>query len=332
MIPLRDTTQSKNYPVVNTAIIAVNVLVYLIELAQGPALNKFIYIYGLVPIRYSAPQVSAYFTTGQQVFSFVSFMFLHGGFWHLFGNMWSLYIFGDNVEDRLGPARYLVFYITCGIVSGFSHLLINWHSHIPTIGASGAIAGVMGAYFILYPRSRILTLVPLFFIPLFFEIPAFFFIGLWFVMQFLNAASTPAHGGGIAWWAHIGGFLFGIFLIKLLLKAPELGVSQKIREKTSKQKTPRLQIIKTSSSSNDPNLYGTIIITPLEAKLGARKLVNIPWGFQKRLFLVTIPPGVKQGTILRLAGMGKRIDSQSKGDLFLKVMIQDDMGSLASTY
>ena len=151
MIPIRDTIQSKNYPIVNTIIIAANVLVYLVQLTQGDRLNQFIITYGLVPARYSVPQIAAYFTIGQQVLSFFSFMFLHGGFWHLLGNMWSLYIFGDNVEDRLGPLRYLLFYLLCGFLSGVSHLFVNWHSQVPTIGASGAIAGVMGAYLLLFP-------------------------------------------------------------------------------------------------------------------------------------------------------------------------------------
>ena len=199
MIPLRDTTPSKNYPIVNNLIIGVNVLVYVFQLMQGGELNRFIFTYGLVPARYSVPEIAAYFTPGQQILAFVSFMFLHGGFWHLLGNMWSLYIFGDNIEDRIGSARYLAFYLLCGLLSGLSHLLLNWGSRIPTIGASGAIAGVMGAYLILYPRSRILTLIPIFFIPYFLEIPAFFFLGLWFVFQFLSAAGTSGEGGGIAW-------------------------------------------------------------------------------------------------------------------------------------
>ena len=167
MIPLRDTQPSANYPIVNNSIIAVNVLIYLIQLGQGAAVDQFVYIYGLVPARYSIPQVAEYFSLGQQLVSLISFMFLHGGFWHLLGNMWSLYIFGDNVEDRLGPLRYLVFYLLCGFASGMSHLVLNLHSNVPVIGASGAIAGVMGAYVLIHPQARILTLVPLFFIPLF---------------------------------------------------------------------------------------------------------------------------------------------------------------------
>ena len=175
MIPLRDTTPSKNYPIINNLLIGVNVFVYLVQWAQGPAQDRFIFLYGLVPARYSIDAWSSQFTFEQQAFSFLSFMFLHGGFWHLLGNMWSLYIFGDNVEDRMGSLRYLVFYLLSGFASGLTHLFLNWHSQIPTIGASGAIAGVMGAYFILYPKSRILTLIPIFFIPYFIEVPAFFF-------------------------------------------------------------------------------------------------------------------------------------------------------------
>ena len=189
MIPLRDTTPARNVPVVNNAIIGINVVIFILQLSQGAEWNKFVFTYGLVPARYSIPQISAYFSAPQQVFSFVSFMFLHGGFWHLLGNMWSLYIFGDNVEDRLGPLRYLMFYLICGAASGVSHLLLNLHSNLPTIGASGAIAGVMGAYFILHPRSKILTLIPIFFIPYFIEIPAYVFLGFWFVLQFINAHS-----------------------------------------------------------------------------------------------------------------------------------------------
>lgn len=322
MIPIRDTIESKAYPVVNSAIIAANVLFYLVQLAQGDRLNQFIVTYGLVPARYSVPQIAAYFSIGQQVLSFFSFMFLHGGFWHLLGNMWSLYIFGDNVEDRLGPIRYLLFYLLCGFLSGLSHLLINWHSQVPTIGASGAIAGIMGAYFLLYPGAKVLTLIPIFFIPYFMQIPAFLFLGFWFVLQFISAAGSSGQAGGVAWWAHIGGFVFGMIFLKLFLKVPEIGISKKAKQITSKKKTHRLQSLKVMGTADDPHIYGTIGITPREAQFGTRKLVNIPWGFQKRLFTVTVPPGVREGTKLRLAGMGKRIDDRNRGDLYLKVMIR----------
>ncbi|MDL1968771.1 MAG: rhomboid family intramembrane serine protease [Deltaproteobacteria bacterium] len=131
-------------------------------------------MYGLVPARYTIPQIASYSTTGQQLVSLITFMFLHSGFWHLLGNMWSLYIFGDNIEERLGHLRYLAFYMICGLASGLCHLVFNYNSTMPTIGASGAIAGVIGAYFILFPKAKILTLIPIFFIPYFIEIPAFF--------------------------------------------------------------------------------------------------------------------------------------------------------------
>ena len=321
MIPLRDTTPTRNYPVVNTVIIGINTAVYLIQLLQGHDISRFIYIYGLVPARYSIPQIADYFTTGQQIFSFFSFIFLHGSFWHLLGNMWSLYIFGDNVEDRLGPIRYALFYLLCGIASGLSHLILNLHSNIPTIGASGAIAGVMGAYFILHPRSKILTLIPIFFIPYFINIPAYIFLGLWFLLQFINAAGSQGTVGGIAWWAHIGGFVFGIVFLKLFTALPDTGVSRQMRQFTAKRKTPRLQVIRPASSGENSHLYGLIRITPQEAVNGTRKLVNIPLGFQKRMFNVKVPAGIQEGTVLRLKGLGQPPGTRKSGDLFLKVTI-----------
>jgi rhomboid family protein len=321
MFPIRDTISSKNYPVVNNTIIGINVVLFLFEMSQGANLDRFVYIYGLVPARYSMPQISSYFTTGQQLLSWLSFMFLHGGFWHLLGNMWSLYIFGDNVEDRLGPFRYLVFYLLCGITSGLSHLLFNLHSNMPTIGASGAIAGVMGAYLILHPHSKILTLIPIIFIPWFIEIPAFFFLGFWFVLQFINAAGSHGNIGGIAWWAHIGGFVFGIVLLKIFLMLPETGVSNKMRRVTAKRKTHRLQVVRPGGLGKDPHLYGTIDITSFEALAGTQKLINIPKGFHKRIVKVIVPPGVKEGSKLRLKGLGKTASDGQRGDLYLKVMI-----------
>jgi len=321
MFPIRDTIPSKNYPVVNNTIIGINVILFLFEMSQGANLDRFVYIYGLVPARYSMPQISSYFTTGQQILSWLSFMFLHGGFWHLLGNMWFLYIFGDNVEDRLGPFRYLVFYLLCGITSGLSHLLFNLHSNIPTIGASGAIAGVMGAYLILHPHSKILTLIPIIIIPWFIEIPAFFFLGFWFVLQFLSAAGSHGNISGIAWWAHIGGFVFGIVLLKIFLVLPETGVSSKMRRVTAKRKTHRLQVVRPGGLGKDPHLYGTIDITSFEALVGTQKLINIPKGFQKRIVKVIVPPGVKEGSKLRLKGLGKTGADGQRGDLYLKVMI-----------
>jgi len=323
MIPIRDTTHSRNYPVVNTLLIAVNVLIFLVQLAQGPRQDEFIYTYGLVPARYSVPQISAYFTSFQQVLALISFMFLHGGFWHLLGNMWSLHIFGDNVEDQMGPFRYLLFYLLSGWASGLFHLFLNWQSPVPTIGASGAIAGVMGAYLILFPRSRILTLIPIVFIPYFVEIPAYFFLGIWFLLQFLGAAGSGAQGGGIAWWAHVGGFVAGMILLKVSERIPQTGMTGRMREATHKTGTPRLQVAHAYDSPEDPHIYGTIAVAPREALLGTRKLISVKWGFRSRVLRVSVPSGVKEGTVLRLAGLGKLLPNGEKGDLLLRVMIQE---------
>jgi hypothetical protein len=196
---------------------------------------------------------------------------------------------------------------------------------VPTIGASGAIAGVMGAYFVLYPKSRILTLIPIFFIPYFVELSAFFFLGIWLLFQFISAAGSSAEAGGVAWWAHIGGFAFGILFLKIFLFIPETGMSRRIRKQTLQRKTPRLQVIRTGAGgSGDANLYGTLAVTPREAEHGTAKLVNIPWGFQKRLFKVAIPAGVREDTTLRLSGMGRELPEGRRGDLYLKIVIQHE--------
>jgi len=322
MIPIRDTMPTKTYPIVNNSLIAINLVFFLIEMSQGSELERFIYIYGLVPARYTIPNIAAYFTTGQQLLSLITFMFLHGGFWHLLGNMWSLYIFGDNIEESLGPLRYLAFYMTCGLASGLSHLVFNYHSSIPTIGASGAIAGVMGAYFILFPKSKILTFIPIFFIPYFIEIPAFFFLGIWFIFQFLSAAGSHGQMTGIAWWAHIGGFIFGIIFLKLFITIPVGLINKELQKMTEKKKSYHLQVIQAGGMANDPSLYGTITITHLEAIKGTNKIVNIPWSFQKRLVKIVIPPGTKEGNLLKLKGMGKEIPNGKRGNLLLKVAIQ----------
>jgi membrane associated rhomboid family serine protease len=321
MIPLRDTIPAATRPVVNHGIIIVNILVYLLQMAQGPYGDRFIYYFGLVPARYFVPQLSEYFSTGTQAFSLLSFMFLHGSFWHLAGNMWSLYIFGDNVEDRLGPLRYAAFYILSGLASGVCHMLLNRYSNIPTIGASGAIAGVMGAYFLLFPRSRILTLIPILFIPYFIEIPAYFFLGVWFFLQFLNAAGGGT-AGGVAWWAHIGGFLFGMLLLKAFVRLPRTGMSAPLRRLVTRTTTDRLQRVRPAAENDSLHLYATIVVSAREALIGARKLVSVPRGLQKQLLRVLVPPGVADGTLLRLKGLGRPAADGSRGDLFLKVSIQ----------
>ncbi|OQX60796.1 MAG: rhomboid family intramembrane serine protease [Desulfococcus sp. 4484_241] len=318
MLPIRDLNPSRTYPVVNNLIIGICVLVFLVELGQDD-FERFIYLYGLVPARYTVPEISVYFSLGSQVFSFFSFMFLHGGFWHIISNMWVLYIFGDNVEDTLGHGRYALFYILCGLASGLVHIMTNYYSQMPVVGASGAIAGVMGAYFVLFPGARVLTLVPLFIIPFFFEIPAYFFLGIWFFIQLLNATGPAGSIGGVAWWAHVGGFLSGIFLLKMFNVTP---VKERPAERegiTARRKTPRIQVVHPSGPAEDPNLYGEIAITPLEGLTGTTKTVNVPWGFHSRLYRVVVPPGTKPGSTLRLKGLGRILPDGTRGDLYLRV-------------
>ncbi|HRT63136.1 MAG TPA: rhomboid family intramembrane serine protease [Syntrophales bacterium] len=322
MIPIRDQIQSRNYPVVNTAIIAVNVGLFLVQLMNAENMEAFIFTYGLVPARYSHPEIAAHFTLFEQTIPFLSFMFLHGSFWHLLGNMWSLYIFGDNVEDHLGSFRYLVFYLLCGWASAATHLYFNWESQIPTIGASGAIAGVMGAYLLLYPHSRILTLIPIFFIPYFIEVPALFFLGLWFVFQFLYASVSDPQMGGVAWWAHIGGFVAGMALTKLAAFLPDFGLSERLsHERTT---TPRLQIVRAAPPAEDLDLHGRIAVTTREAMSGTRKMITIVRDGERKLVNVIIPPGVRTGTRLRLPGLGREGASGERGDFYLEIVIRGE--------
>jgi hypothetical protein len=250
-------------------------------------------------------------------------MFLHGGFLHILGNMWFLYIFGDNIEDRLGHIRYLIFYIFCGLAAGLIHLLTNWDSQIPTIGASGAISGVMGAYLLLYPRARILTLIPIFFFFQFLEIPAFIFLGYWLFLQLFSASLTPSNVGGIAFWAHIGGFLAGLIFLKIFEWIPRTGLSSGLRQYTERQTSPRFQTILPRSSQEELDIHGVIKITSKEARQGTKKMISLPQGLKKRSLMVTIPPGVEEGTRLRLKGVGLKDSDGQRGDLFLEVQIVD---------
>lgn len=216
MIPLRDNIPSRRAPVMTVLLIAVNVGVFLYELSVPPnRLPTVFFAFGLVPARLLSPDPAA------AALSLLTSMFLHGGWLHLVGNMWSLWIFGDNVEDRMGKLRFLLFYLLAGVAAGLTHALAGPGSTVPTVGASGAIAGVMGAYFLMFPRSRVLTVVPFLLYPLFFEMPAFFFLAYWFLAQILSGTLSlvgPGGVGGVAWWAHGGGFLAGALLHPLFLR------------------------------------------------------------------------------------------------------------------
>ncbi len=319
MIPLRDNIRSKTYPVINNLLIVLNVLVFLIQLYQGSDWNRFVYTYGLVPARFTDPELWAYFGTASNLFSLLSFMFLHGGFMHILFNMWSLWIFGDNVEERLGPLRYLGFYLATGFISGMSHMLLNLGSQAPTIGASGAVAGVMGAYFILHPGAKILTLIPIVIIPWIVEIPAFVFLGIWFLIQFISAAGSQGSATGIAWWAHIGGFVAGMILLKIIDRVPLAGFSRRIQATTIKKTSPRLQMLHPSEQADSLHLYEILPITAFEALSGTSKFVSVPQGFRRRTLRVRVPPGIKEGNTLRLRGMGRTSPTGDRGDLYLKI-------------
>jgi membrane associated rhomboid family serine protease len=200
MIPLRDVIPSRTTPYITVTIIGLNALAWLFELSlPREVLPLFLQVYGVVPAEMHPPTL-------------ITSMFLHGGWSHVLGNMWYLWIFGDNVEDRLGHGRFLVFYLLCGIIAALGQVVIDPTSTLPTIGASGAIAGVMGAYFVLYPRSRVLTLIPIFLLNVV-EVPAVVLLGFWFLMQLFNAGAVAAAAntgqGGVAFAAHVAGFVVG---------------------------------------------------------------------------------------------------------------------------
>ncbi len=209
MLPLRDVIPSRTTPYITITIILLNSAAWLFEVAMPrDLLPVFLQVYGVVPAHFRAVTL-------------VTSMFLHGGWMHIIGNMWYLWIFGDNVEDRLGHGRFVIFYLLCGIVAAFGQILMNPMSTLPTIGASGAIAGVMGAYFILYPQSRVLTLVFIVFFIEVIELPAILLLGFWFLMQIISAgsiAATAGTGGGVAFMAHVAGFLMGIVGVFLFRK------------------------------------------------------------------------------------------------------------------
>jgi len=201
VIPLRDVIPSRTTPYITVTIIALNAVAWLYELSlPHESLNVFLTAFGVVPAYFSAPTL-------------ITSMFLHGSWSHVIGNMWYLWIFGDNVEDRVGHGRFIVFYLLCGFVAALGQVAVDPNSTLPTIGASGAIAGVMGAYFVLYPHSRVLTLIPWIFLQIV-ELPAIMLLGFWFLMQLFSAGTLAVtantHGGGVAFAAHVAGFVAGI--------------------------------------------------------------------------------------------------------------------------
>jgi membrane associated rhomboid family serine protease len=212
-IPIKDLNPRRTYPVINTLLILSNVIVFLYQITLPPhQYQAFVLANATIP-NHIRLALNGHGSLEVAFLPILTSMFLHSGFMHIAGNMLFLWIFGDNVEDYFGHLPYLLFYLACGIGSGLAHIIFNYHSPLPALGASGAISGVMGAYIVLYPRARVLTLVFIFFIP----IPAFIILGYWFLLQFLAGITSvgAAATGGVAWWAHIGGFLMGMLITGL---------------------------------------------------------------------------------------------------------------------
>jgi membrane associated rhomboid family serine protease len=217
MIPLRDRNPSGTFPTVTVTIVLACLGAFLLELSVGPGIERFFAAFALVPGYITYGLETGTIGAGNAILPFFTSMFLHGGWLHLIGNMWFLWIFGDNIEDTLGPLRFLAFYLICGLAAGLTHYFLSPLSTLPTVGASGAIAGVLGGYAVLFPGARVLTLVPLGFIFRVIELPAWVMLGIWFLIQTLSGFATlGATGGGVAWWAHVGGFVAGLILVRVM--------------------------------------------------------------------------------------------------------------------
>jgi membrane associated rhomboid family serine protease len=226
MFPLRDDNPRTITPIITITLIAINSLVFFYQLSLGPRGEQlFVYQFGAIPsVVVGAESLPPTVAVVPPAVSLFTSMFLHGGWMHLIGNMWFLWIFGDNVEDILGHGKYLMFYLLCGIAAALTHVALNADSRVPTVGASGAIAGVMGAYMVKFPRARVLTLVPIFIFITFYELPAFFVLAYWFVIQIFSGVGSVAYSQvseqGVAWFAHVGGFVAGMLLITALPTTP----------------------------------------------------------------------------------------------------------------
>jgi membrane associated rhomboid family serine protease len=226
MIPIRNAVPSRYPPVITWMLIATNCLLFVFQDSLSPyELELLLRQFALIPARYSEV-----FASGEtdlaavDILPFFSMMFLHGGWLHLIFNMWTLWLFGPTIEDRLGHGRYLAFYLVCGLAASVTHVMLNPTSIVPALGASGAIAGILGCYMRLFPLARVVVVVPIIFIPLFFEVYAFVFIGLWFLLQIFQSMAEllqPSSSGGVAWWAHIGGFVAGLTLGPLLVRSEQ---------------------------------------------------------------------------------------------------------------
>ncbi len=236
MIPLKDNIVARNFPIVNIGLIVMNSVFFIYQLSYGHRAEELIYALGFIPSRFLAQQAQGLLSPSSIVPVFSS-MFMHANLIHLMANMWFLWIFGDNVEDCMGHGRYLLFFLLCGVASVAAQAIAEPQSTIPMIGASGAVSGVLGAYFLTYPHARILTLLPIFILFYLIELPAYFFLGFWFVLQFMQGSIHSLNQqeitGGVAFWAHVGGFIAGVGLLQVFRlkdwQRPVLQSAKKIR-------------------------------------------------------------------------------------------------------
>jgi membrane associated rhomboid family serine protease len=225
MIPISDDNPARLRPIITWGIIAACIVVFFWQLSFSESQEEaLIYTLGFVPKNlFDQAETPSLYGNPWPLFTLITSMFLHGGFLHLGGNMLYLWIFGNNVEDAMGHWRFLVFYLACGIVAALSEGVINPHSALPMLGASGAISGVLAAYVLIYPRTRITVIIPLGILLYPTKISAFYVVGFWFLLQLLNVVGTTPGGPGTAWWAHVGGFVAGIFLTPMLSNFPLFG-------------------------------------------------------------------------------------------------------------
>ena len=225
MFQIQDSVPSRSVPVVTRGLILINVVVFFFELSLSrESIIQLFYLFGVVPARFTDPEwpASIGFPIGSY-WSLLTHQFLHGGWLHIVANIWTLWIFGDNVEDRMGPLRFIIFYLVCGVLAALTQVLVTPDATIPSVGASGAIAGILGAYLLFFPTARLIVLIPILFFPFFFELPAVIFLVLWFFIQLFGGTAmlaSPQQVGGIAFWAHIGGFIAGMLLCRFFVRRP----------------------------------------------------------------------------------------------------------------
>ncbi len=217
MIPLKDNIASKHFPLMTIALIVINIVAFYYQSLHGiSGMEELFARFALIPANYDLDNILSQPLSHYS--PFITSTFMHGGFMHLISNMWALWLFGDNVEDRMGSFNFLLFYLFCGILAGLLHVLVYPTSNIPTIGASGAIAGIMGSYFVLFPHAKVLTLIPIVFIPWFVEISAVVYLGFWFLIQIIGGTTELAGGvTQIAFWVHVGGFVAGMILYRFFI-------------------------------------------------------------------------------------------------------------------